>query len=67
MLPKINASTKIDKWKPLFAPVVHCARMPISFGDTVSLMEAVVEEFHVVTINKKEGQWHPSSVVHMGI
>jgi len=52
MLPKINASTKIDKWKPLFAPIVHCARMPVSFGNTISLMEAVVEESHSVLLSQ---------------
>ena len=53
MLSKINASTKLDKRKSLLLLVGHCVRVPIGFGDAVNLMEAVVEEFHVININKK--------------
>jgi hypothetical protein len=46
MLPKINASTKLDEGKSLLLPISHCVRVPIRFGYAVNLMEAVVEESH---------------------
>jgi hypothetical protein len=53
MLPEVNASTKIDERKTLLLPVNNCVRIPVSFGDAVNLVEVVVEESHVVNINKK--------------
>ena len=52
MLSKINTSTELDEGKTLLLPVSHCVRIPISFGDAVNLMEAVVEEFHSALLSQ---------------
>ena len=53
VLPEVNASAKVDERKSLLLPVNHCVRVPVSFGDTVTLMKAIVKKFHVSNINKK--------------
>jgi hypothetical protein len=46
MLSKINASIEVYEWKSLLLIIKHCVWVPVGFGDTVNLMEAVVEESH---------------------